>query len=111
MPRFTVTGHYTPSAMKAMIENPSNPEAAARGLAEAAGGTLESVYLTTGDQDFAIKVMIDDISGLLAGLLATGASGTVCNLRTMRAVTSDAFTEIQKKAGGIAAAYRTPGGR
>ncbi|MDC0657843.1 GYD domain-containing protein [Leisingera sp. SS27] len=109
MPRFIVTGNYTSSAMKAMIENPSDREAAARALVEAAGGKLETFYLTTGDHDFAIKVTIDDISGLLAGLLATGASGAVSNLRTVRAFTSDEFTEIQKKAGSIAGAYKAPG--
>ena len=109
MPRFIVTGNYTSSAMKAMIENPSDREAAARALVEAAGGKLETFYLTTGDHDFAIKVTIDDVSGLLAGLLATGASGAVCNLRTVRAFTTDEFTEIQKKAGSIAGAYKAPG--
>lgn len=109
MPRFIVTGNYTSSAMKAMIENPSDREAAARALVEAAGGKLETFYLTTGDHDFAIKVTIDDVSGLLAGLLATGASGAVSNLKTVRAFTSDEFTEIQKKAGSIAGAYKAPG--
>ncbi|UWQ79775.1 GYD domain-containing protein [Leisingera sp. S132] len=110
MPRFIVTGNYTSSAMKAMIENPSDREAAARALVEAAGGKLETFYLTTGDHDFAIKVTIDDVSSLLAGLLATGASGAVSNLRTVRAFTTDEFTEIQKKAGAIAGAYKAPGG-
>ncbi|KIC36919.1 GYD domain-containing protein [Leisingera sp. ANG-M7] len=109
MPRFIVTGNYTSSAMKAMIENPSDRESAARALVEAAGGKLEAFYLTTGDQDFAIKVTIDDISGLLAGLLVTGASGAVSNLKTVRAFTSDEFTEIQKKAGSIASTYKAPG--
>ncbi|WP_264213125.1 GYD domain-containing protein [Leisingera thetidis] len=110
MPRFIVTGSYTPAAMKAVIENPSDREAAARSLVEAAGGTLESYYLTTGENDFAIKVTIDDISDLLAGLLVTGASGAVSNLKTVRAFTSDEFTAIQKKAGKIASAYKAPGG-
>ena len=75
MPRFIVTGCYTSAAMKAMVENPSDREAAARAVVEAAGGTLEDYYLTTGESDFVIKVMIDDVSALLAGLIAVGASG------------------------------------
>ncbi|AHC99521.1 GYD domain-containing protein [Leisingera methylohalidivorans] len=109
MPRYIVTGCYTPSAMKAMIESPGDREAAARAIVEAAGGALESYYLTTGDSDFAIQVTIDDASSLLAGLLATGASGTVSNLKTVRAFTSDEFTAMQKKAGGIAKSYKAPG--
>lgn len=109
MPRFIVTGCYTSAAMKAMVENPSDREAAARAVVEAAGGTLEDYYLTTGESDFVIKVMIDDVSALLAGLIAVGASGAVSNLKTARAFTSDEFTEMQKKAGGIAGAYKAPG--
>ncbi|CUH99542.1 GYD domain-containing protein [Leisingera aquaemixtae] len=109
MPRFIVTGCYTASAMKAMVDRPSDREAASRALVEAAGGTQESFFLTTGDSDFAIHVNIDDVSALLAGLLAVGASGAVSNLRTVRAFTADEFLEMQKKASGIAGAYKAPG--
>ena len=110
MPRFIVTGSYTPQAMKAMIRNPSDREAAARAVVEAAGGTLESFYVLTGENDFSIKVVIDDVADLIAGLMATGASGAVSNLKTMRAFTSEEFTAMQKKAGKIAKAYVAPGG-
>lgn len=109
MPRFIVTGCYTSSAMKAMVESPSDREAASRALVEAAGGTQESFFLTTGESDFAIQVNIDDVSALLAGLIAAGASGAVSNLKTVRAFTSGEFTEMQKKAGSIASAYKAPG--
>ncbi len=109
MPRFIVTGSYTPSAIKAMVEKPSDREAAARAIVEAAGGKLESFYMTTGDNDFSIKVSIDDAADLIAGLMATGASGAVSNLKTIRAFTSDEFTAMQKKAGAIAKAYKAPG--
>jgi uncharacterized protein with GYD domain len=108
MPRYIVTGNYTASAMKGMVENPSDREAAAHALVEAAGGKLESFYLTTGDHDFALKVTIDDATNLIAGLLATGASGAVSNLKTVRAFTSDEFTAMQKKAGEIAKSYKAP---
>ncbi|SIS67373.1 Uncharacterized protein, contains GYD domain [Roseivivax lentus] len=110
MPRFIVTGNYTAGAMKAMIDSPSDREAAARAVVEAAGGKLESFYMTTGDKDFSIKVTIDDAADLMAGLMVTGASGAVSNLRTIRAYTSEEFTEIQKKAGRIAKSYKAPGG-
>ncbi len=109
MPRFIVTGNYTASAMKSMVESPSDREAAARAIIEAAGGTLETFYLTTGDSDFSIKVTIDDAADLIAGLMVTGASGAVSNLKTIRAFTSDEFTAMQKRAGEIASAYKAPG--
>lgn len=91
-----------------MLKNPSDREAAAKVVVKAAGGKLESFYLTTGDSDFAIKVTIDDAADLIAGLLATGASGAVTNLKTVRAFTSKEFTAMQKKAGKIAKAYKAP---
>jgi uncharacterized protein with GYD domain len=109
MPRYIVTGNYTASAMKAMVENPSDREAAARAIVEAAGGTLENFYLTTGDADFAIKVTIEDATDLIAGMMATAAGGAVSNLKTIRAFTSDEFTAMQKRAGEIASAYKAPG--
>ena len=109
MPRYIVTGKYTDSAMKAMVARPSDREAAARAIIEAAGGKLENFYMTTGDNDFSIKVTIDDATDLIAGLLATGASGSVSNLKTIRAFTSDEFTAMQKRAGEIAKAYKAPG--
>lgn len=108
MPRFIVTGKYTASAVQHMVANPSDREAAARAIVEAAGGTLESFYVTTGDNDFSIKVTIDDAADLLAGLMATGASGAVSNLKTIRAFTAEEFMAIQKKAGKIASSYKAP---
>ena len=108
MPRFIVTGNYTAEAMKGMIANPSDREAAARAVVDAAGGTLESYYVTTGASDFAIKVTVDDVTDLIAGLMATGASGAVSNLQTVRAFTADEFTEIQKKAAALAGSYKAP---
>ena len=92
-----------------MLKKPSDREAAARAIVEAAGGKLETFYLTTGDSDFSIKVTIDDASDLMAGLMATAASGSVSNLKTIRAFTASEFTEMQKKAGKIAQAYQAPG--
>ena len=110
MPTFIVTGSYTTSAVQGMLKHPSDREAAARAIVEAAGGKLETFYLTTGDNDFSIKVTIDDASDLIAGLMATAASGAVSNLKTVRAFTSSEFTEMQKKAAKIAKAYQAPGG-
>ena len=109
MPRFIVTGKYTTSAIKAMVESPSDREAAARAIVEAAGGTLENFYVTTGDSDFSIKVTIDDVTDLIAGLMATAAAGAVSNLKTIRAFTSEEFTAMQQKAGELAGAYKAPG--
>ncbi|WP_343079187.1 GYD domain-containing protein [Ostreiculturibacter nitratireducens] len=108
MPRFIVTGCYTASAMKGLMENPSDREAAARKLVEAAGGKLESFYMTTGPSDFTMKIVIDDVSSLLAGLMVAASTGAISNVQTIRAFTSDEFTAIQKKAASLAAQYSAP---
>lgn len=107
MAKFIVTGTYSSDAMKGMIQNPTDREAATRALVEAAGGKMEHFLLTTGATDFLIIVTIDDASGLIPGLMVAGASGMVTQLQTAQAFTSDEFTTMQKKAGGIASAYAT----
>ncbi len=109
MPTFIVTGNYTSSAIKGMLESPSDRESAARAVVEAAGGKLETFYLTTGDNDFSIKVTIDDAKDLMAGLMAAAASGAISNMKTVRAFTASEFTDMQKKAAKIAGAYSAPG--
>ena len=108
MPRFIVTGSYTAAAMKGMMASPSDREAASRAVVEAAGGSQEAFYLTTGETDFMIVVSIDDVTSLLAGLLAVGASGAVSGLKTIRAFSADEFTAMQRRAGEIASAYKPP---
>ena len=108
MPRFIVTGCYTAAAMKGMIAMPSDREAAARAIVEGAGGTLETFFMTTGPSDFMIVVSIDDVTDLLAGLIAVGGSGAVSGLQTIRAFSASEFTAMQKRAGEIAGAYKPP---
>lgn len=108
MPRFIVTGCYTGAAFRGMIANPSDREAAARGLVEAAGGKLETYYMTTGATDFTFTAVIDDAADLLAGLMVASAAGAISDVRTQRAFTAAEFTAIQKKAGSLAASYKAP---
>ncbi len=109
MPLFVITGSYTAAAMNGMIAHPSDREAATRSIVEASGGKLLSYYVTTGDNDFMMIAESNDGSDLLAPLMVAGASGTVSNLKTVRAYTSAEFTAAQKKAGQIAAAFKPAG--
>ncbi|RYH05832.1 GYD domain-containing protein, partial [Tropicimonas sp. IMCC6043] len=52
MPRFIITGNYTEAAAKGMLAHPSDRGAATGALIEAAGGTMEAFYATTGPTDF-----------------------------------------------------------
>ncbi|CAN7753722.1 GYD domain-containing protein [Mesorhizobium sp. LjNodule214] len=106
MPLFIVTGSYTAAAMKGMIANPSDREAATKSIVDASGGKLISYYLTTGDNDF--LMIVEGANGLdmIAPLMVAGASGTVSNLKTVQAYTSAEFMAAQKKAGQIASSFK-----
>ncbi|MCB1338144.1 MAG: GYD domain-containing protein [Maritimibacter sp.] len=109
MPRFIFTANYSVDAIKGMLAKPSDRAAATRALVEAAGGKLVDYYATTGPKDFLMIVDTDDVTDLLAGIMAAGATGVMSNAETIRAFSSDELTSIQKKAQKLAAAYHAPG--
>ncbi len=109
MALYIITGSYTPAAMKGMMGNPSDREAAVRPLVEATGGKMVSYHITTGDSDFMMMVDTPDGAGMLAPLIVAGASGTVSNLKTVQAFTSAEFMAAQKKAGQIAGGFKPAG--
>ena len=106
MTTFIITGNYTSAAMKGMVGQASDREAAVRSLVEGAGGKLISYYATTGDSDFLMINETDDTEGLLAALMVAGASGSVSNLKTVQALTSAQFMAAQKRAGSMASSFK-----
>ncbi|MDW4548334.1 GYD domain-containing protein [Defluviimonas sp. D31] len=108
MPTFILTGNYESSAIRGMIASPSDREAAARALIEAAGGKLLHFYLTSGDRDFMVISEAPSMQDLLPSLMAVGASGQISHMRTVQAFTAAEFKAAQEKAKAIAAAYKPP---
>ncbi len=109
MPLFILTGSYTPLAMRGMIANPSDREAATRSIVESSGGKMLSYYLTTGDNDFMMVIESSNAASMLAPLIVAGASGSVTGLKTVQAFTSAEFTDAQKRAGTIASSFKPAG--
>jgi uncharacterized protein with GYD domain len=108
MPLFIITGCYSATAAKGLIDNPSDREEAARALMEAAGGKLLSFYVTTGETDWMTIVEFADGADLIPVFLVGGASGALSNITTRRAYTSAEFKAAQEKAGKIASSYKSP---
>lgn len=108
MAMYIITGNYTGDAMRGMIKEPSDREAAVRPLVEAAGGRMISLLITTGETDLSMVVETEDVEGLMAALMVAGASGAVSNLKTVQAFTSAQFLAAQKRAQGIASKYGAP---
>lgn len=110
MAHYIITGNYTSQAMKGMLAAPSDREASVRPMVEAAGGTLKSYLVTTGETDFLMVVETSSMDHrLMAALMAAGASGTVSNLKTVQAFTSAEFLAAQHEAGRMAAAFQPAG--
>ena len=109
MSMYIITGNYTAAAAKGMLTEPSDREAAVRPMVEAAGGRMISFLVTTGETDFSMVVDTDDMEGLLAAMIVAGGSGTVSNLKTVQAFTSAEFLAAQKRAQGMAGAYKPAG--
>ena len=106
MAMFIVSGRYTADAIKGMMAQPSDREAAVRPLVEAGGGKMISFLVTTGDKDFSMVVETDDLEGLLAALMVAGATDTVSDLKTVQAFTSAEFLAAQKRAGQLASSFK-----
>ncbi len=109
MPQFIITGSYTAAAMKGMIADPSDREAATRSIVEASGGKILNYYITSGDSDFLLVVETDDSANIIPALIVAGSTGTVSNLKTVRAYSSAEFTAAQKKAGELVSSFKPAG--
>ncbi|WP_114285995.1 GYD domain-containing protein [Candidatus Halocynthiibacter alkanivorans] len=107
MATYIVTGNYTSEAIKGLIAAPSDRSVAVKSIVESAGGSLVSYLVTTGESDFSMVVSTDDVEGMLAVLMVAGASGGVCNLKTIQAFSGAEFEAAQKRAGGLAAGYKS----
>ena len=105
MPRFMITGTYSAAAAKGMLDSPSDREAAARKIVEASGGKLECWYATTGATDFVMIGTIDNLSDLMAGVMAGASSGTFGHMETQQLFSGEEFIVIQKRAGELRSSY------
>lgn len=81
-------GSYTPAALKAMVENPQDREAAARPLIEAVGGKLHHMFFCLGKYDIVALIEAPDDAAMSAGALVVGASGALSSGKTTKLMTS-----------------------
>jgi uncharacterized protein with GYD domain len=107
MATYIVSGNYTSDAIKGLIAAPSDRSVAVKSIVESAGGSLMSYLVTTGESDFSMIVNTDDVEGMLAVLMVAGASGGVCNLKTVQGFSGAEFEAAQKRAGGLVAGYNS----
>jgi uncharacterized protein with GYD domain len=79
---------YTPVAIKAMVDDPQDREAAARPLIEAVGGKLHHLFFCFGQDDVLALIEAPDDEAMAAIALVVGGSGAFSSGRTTKLLTS-----------------------
>ena len=106
MPFYLFQARYTPAAIKAMVDNPQDREAAARPLIEAVGGKLHHLFFCFGVEDIVALIEAPDDKAMAAGALAVGASGALSSGATTKLMTSTEAMAAMAAAKKAAASYK-----
>ena len=108
MPYYLFQASYTPTALKAMVDNPQDREAAARPLIEAIGGKLHQLFFSFGKDDIVALIEAPDDASMAAGALAIGASGAFSGGSTTKLMTSAEATAAMATAKAASTKYKSP---
>lgn len=109
MPRYALFFSYTAEAWNRMIQNPGDRAAAARTVAESAGGTLESIYFMFGGHDGMAICDLPDGEAAAAASIAVNSSGAFRSVETRELITPERLVAILGRAGEASGVYRAPG--
>ena len=101
-------GRYSTDAIKAMVNNPQDREAAGRALVESVGGKLHSIFFAFGNEDIVAIIEGPDDETAAACSMALGASGAFSGGATTKLLTTSEAMQAMSKANKAAAAYKPP---
>ena len=110
MPFYLYQLTYSSDAIKALVANPTDREAAARKLIEALGGKLHHLFFAFGQYDVVCLIEGPDDIFMMAGAASVASAGTVSAAATTRLMTSAEAMSAMKKAGEVTGAYTAPHG-
>ena len=80
---YLVRASYTADAIKAMVADPQDREAAARAAIEALGGTLHQFFFAFGDRDLVAICEITDDKTMAAGSFVISSTGAFSKMETL----------------------------
>lgn len=106
MPFYMFQGRYSTGALKAMVDEPQDREAAGRKLVEAAGGKLHQFYFSFGSDDVVAIFEMPDDTAAAACSLALGASGALSGGATTKLMTSAEAMKAMSGAKTAAKSYK-----
>ena len=99
---------YAQSAIKALVENPTDREAAARKLIEAVGGKLHHLFFSFGKYDIVCLVDFPDDKASMACTAAIGASGAASSTLTTKLMTATEAMAAMAIAAKVTGTYKPP---
>ena len=108
MPHYMFQGRYSTDAIRAMVENPQDREAAGRALVESMGGKLHSMFFCFGSDDIVAIIEANDDETAAGCSMALGASGAFSGGATTKLLTSGEAQGAMKKAGAGLKGYKPP---
>ena len=99
---------YSKDAIKALVANPSDREAAARKLIEALGGKLHHLFFAFGKYDVICLIEGPDDKFMMAGAAAVASAGTVSASSTVKLMTAADAMAAMAMAGKAIGSYKAP---
>ena len=107
MPHYMVQGGYTAETWARLVKAPEDREAVVRKILEGAGGKLEALYYTFGQDDFVGLFEASDNTTAAGLAIAITASGAFRSFRTTPLMTTQEAMAAMRRAGQVG--YRPPG--
>jgi uncharacterized protein with GYD domain len=109
MPSYVLRGRYDSQAVKGMMANPEDREAAIAKVVEKAGGKLVAYYLTFGDDDWLLIIECPSNEAALSVAIVAAAGGSITGVKTTVAMTTREAMAAFKAAGQMAKSFKNPG--
>ena len=102
-------GRFTSDAVKGMLGKPENREEAVAKLFKSVGGKLIGWYLTMGHFDWLVIGEFPNEKAAASAILAAAAGGSLSDMETTVAMTSEDALATFKSAGKAAKDFRSAG--
>ena len=106
---YLFSASYSPNAIKSLVDNPQDREAAGRAAIEGLGGKLHQFFFCFDRNDIIAIIEIDDDVAMAACSMLIGASGALTHGSTTKLMTSADAMIAMARAGQAKGSYNPPG--